>query len=124
MQSAFSRTSAWINTMSTSDPGSSDRGAKNPGPAERTAVADQGPAALPDDGGSAAIFALPDPAVIARLANQFFAALPGNAPAPDNAGASVPAGATTGALPAASSLPPSSLAGVTPLTPAIPNVPS
>jgi cysteine desulfurase / selenocysteine lyase len=110
--------------MSTSDPGSSDRGANNPGSAERTAVADPGSAALPDDGGSAAIFPLPDPAVIARLANQFFAALPGNAPAPDNVGASVPAPATTGALPAASSLPPSSLAGITPLTPAIPTAPS
>ena len=35
--------------------------------------------ALADDRGSAAMFALPDPSVIARLANEFFAALPSNA---------------------------------------------
>src|SRR5450631_2827441 len=139
MRSAFSKTSVWINTMSTSDPGSRDPGSRDrgtrdpvasdlvrssPGTVERVAVADQGSAALPDDGSSAAMFALPDPAVIARLANEFFAALPVNVPAPDNVGASVPARATTGALPAASSLPTSSPAGVTPLTPALPNVPS
>jgi cysteine desulfurase / selenocysteine lyase len=44
---------------------------------------------------SAAMASLPDPAVIARLANEFFAALP-------NVGASVPARATTGDVPAVS----------------------
>jgi cysteine desulfurase/selenocysteine lyase len=44
---------------------------------------------------SAAMASLPDPAAIARLANEFFAALP-------NVGASVPARATTGDVPAVS----------------------
>ena len=87
--------------MSTSDPGSSDPGsrdrgtrdlvASSPGTVERVAVADQGSAAVPDDGSSVAMFALPDPAVIARLANEFFAALPGA----ENGGASAPACAYT-----------------------------
>ena len=47
---------------------------------------------------SVAMLALPDPAVIARLANEFFAALPGNA-TPENVGASAPGRATTSAVP-------------------------
>ncbi len=41
---------------------------------------------------SVATVSLPDPSVIARLANEFFAALPGNATAPDSVGAAMPAG--------------------------------
>ena len=100
--------------MSTSDPGS-DRSA------ERAAPVDQG-TALADDRGSAAMFALPDPSVIARLANEFFAALPSNAAAPENVGASAPARATTGDVPAISSFVPAPV-GVTAPTPAIPSVP-
>jgi len=55
--------------MSTSDPGTSDRAP------ERTAPADQDSTALADHHGSAAMFTLSDPAVIARLANEFFSAL-------------------------------------------------
>jgi cysteine desulfurase / selenocysteine lyase len=109
MRSAFSKASAWINTMSTNDPGTSDRSP------------DQG-SALADDRGSAAMFALPDPSAIARLANEFFAALPLNAPVPENVGASAPARATTDAVPAVSSFVPAP-AGVTALTPTIPKVP-
>jgi cysteine desulfurase/selenocysteine lyase len=89
MQSAYSGTSAWINIMSTSDPGS----------AERAALADQESGALTNDGRSAAMASLPDPAVIARLANEFFAALPGNV-STENVGASAPARATAETLPA------------------------
>ena len=78
--------------------------------------------ALADDRGSAAMFALPDPSVIARLANEFFAALPASAAVPENAGASAPARATTGDVPAVSSFAPAP-AGVTALTATIPNVP-
>ena len=116
MQSAFSKASAWINTMSTSDPGS-DRGS-----GERSALADHDSGAPAADKGSATLLALPDPAVIARLANEFFAALPGSQAAPDNVGASVPARATTGDVPAVSSFP-GSPAGVTALTPTIPSIP-
>jgi cysteine desulfurase / selenocysteine lyase len=63
--------------MSTSDPGSSERSS-----AEKAAVADRGLSAVKDDSRSGAMFVPPDPAVIARLANEFFAALPGNATAP------------------------------------------
>ena len=73
--------------MSTNDPGTSDRSP------------DPGSTALADDRGSAAMFALPDPSVIARLANEFFAALPSNAAVPENVGASAPARATTGPVP-------------------------
>jgi len=49
---------------------------------------------------SAAMAALPDPAVIARLANEFFAALPGKPAPPDAAFTSAaPSGADTRALP-------------------------
>jgi hypothetical protein len=76
--------------MSTSDPAS----------AERPAIAsDQNSPALTDRNLSTAMASLPDPAVIARLANEFFAALPTNA-TPDNVGASVPARAAAGGLPA------------------------
>ena len=72
--------------MSTSDPAS----------AERSTPPDvQNSGGLTGDSLSAAMASLPDPAVIARLANEFFAALPANA-APDNVGASVPARATAG----------------------------
>ncbi len=69
------------------------------------------------------MLALPDPAVIARLANEFFAALPGSAVAPDNVGASVPARATTGSVPMVPSSLPSLPVGVTTLAPTIPGVP-
>ena len=95
--------------MSTNDPGTSDRSP------------DQG-TALADDRGSAAMFALPDPSVIARLANEFFAALPSNAAVSDNVGASAPARATTGEVPAVSSFV-AAPAGVTALGATIPNVP-
>jgi cysteine desulfurase / selenocysteine lyase len=109
MQSAFSKASAWINTMSTNDPGTSDRSP------------DQG-TTLADDRGSAAMFALPDPSVIARLANEFFAALPSNAAVPELGGASVPARATAGSVPAVSSFD-TAPAGVTALGATIPNAP-
>lgn len=95
--------------MSTNDPGTSDRSP------------DQG-TALADDRGSAAMFALPDPLVIARLANEFFAALPSNAAVPENVGASAPGRATAGDVPAASSFVPAP-AGGTAFTPPIPSVP-
>src|SRR6202162_533756 len=117
MRSVCSKVSAWINTMSTNDPSTSDRSP------ERVDPADQGSTALADDSGSAAMFALPDPAVIARLANEFFIALPGNATTPENVGASAPARATTGTL-AVPSFVPSLPAGVTALDPSIPNVPT
>jgi cysteine desulfurase/selenocysteine lyase len=104
--------------MSTSDPGTSDRRS-----ADRSALADQTAAAPMDDSGSAAMFALPDPAVIARLANEFFAALPGNAATPENVGASAPARVTAATLPAVPSFTSSSPVGVTALAPAIPNRP-
>ena len=110
MLSAFSKASAWINTMSTNDPGTSDRSP------------DPGSTAPADDRGSATMFALPDSSVIARLANEFFAALPSNAAVPENVGASAPARATTGPGPMVPSSPPAP-AGVTALTPTIPNVP-
>src|ERR1700693_4323640 len=100
MRSVCSKVSAWINTMSTNDPSTSDRSP------ERVDPADQGSTALADDHGSAAMFALPDPAVIARLANEFFAALPVNAAVPDNVGASVPARTPTGSAPAVSAFVP------------------
>ncbi len=74
--------------MSTNDPASAERTALSSAP-ETVALAGENP--------SPGMFALPDPAVIARLANEFFAALPGN---PENVGASVPARATAGDLPA------------------------
>ena len=110
MLSAFSKASAWINTMSTNDPGTSDRSP------------DPGSTAPADDRGSATMFALPDSSVIARLANEFFAALPSNAAVPENVGARAPARATTGPGPMVPSSPPAP-AGVTALTPTIPNVP-
>ena len=119
---AFSKASVWINIMSTSDPGTRDSGTRNRTSAER--APDEGSTAAADDTGSAPMFALPDPAVIARLANEFFAALPGNATTPDTVGASVPARATTGAVPAAPSLAESSPGGVIALDPAIPNIPT
>jgi cysteine desulfurase / selenocysteine lyase len=77
-----------------------------------------------DDSGSAAMFALPDPAVITRLANEFFAALPASVAAPENVGASAPARATAATLPAVPLFTPSSAVSVTALAPAIPNVPA
>ena len=81
--------------MNTSDPAS----------AERSTPPDvQNSGGLTGDSLSAAMASLPDPAVIARLANEFFAALPANA-APDNVGASAPARATAGGFPSIPSLP-------------------
>src|SRR5216684_6610496 len=106
MLSAFSRTSAWINTMSTSDPASAER----PAP-----VSAQDSGALMGDSLSAAVAHLPDPAVIARLANEFFAALPANA-APANVDASVPAGAGASRLPPVPS-PPTDVQALAPRLP-------
>jgi cysteine desulfurase / selenocysteine lyase len=97
--------------MSTNDPGTSDR------------PADPGSAAVADDHGSAAMFALPDPAVIARLANEFFAALPVSAAGQDNVGASAPARTTTDAVPALSSFA-TAPAGVAAVTPSVPDSPA
>ncbi len=85
--------------MSTSDPASAERS---------TPVPAQDSGALMGDSLSAAVAHLPDPAVIARLANEFFAALPANA-APANVDASVPGRAATGSLP-----------GVSPVVPSLP----
>ncbi len=74
--------------MSTNDPASAERPALSIAP-ETAVPAGENP--------SLGMFALPDPAVIARLANEFFASLTGN---PENVGASVPARATAGDLPA------------------------
>jgi cysteine desulfurase / selenocysteine lyase len=79
--------------MSTSDPAAAERPA--PAPAQ-----DSG--ALTDHGLSMA--SLPDPAVIARLANEFFAALPANAP-PERVGASVPTRGAASSLPGVPSPP-------------------
>src|ERR1700687_2255772 len=123
MLSAFSKAPVWINTMSTSDPGTTDPGTTDRRSAERVALADQGLGAPTDNVGSAAMFALPDPSVIARLANEFFAALPGSATTPENVGASAPARAAAGPLPAVPSFAQSPPAGVTALT-ATPDVPA
>ncbi len=72
--------------MSTSDPGTRD--IPTPAPAQNPA----GPRRW--DNVSAAMASLPDPAVIARLANEFFAALPGVAMLPDASGAPVPPAAS------------------------------
>ena len=83
--------------MSTSDPAS----------AERSTPPDvQNSGRRTGDTLSAAMASLPDPAVIARLANEFFAALPANA-APDDLGASAPARATAGGFPSIPSQVPS-----------------
>jgi cysteine desulfurase/selenocysteine lyase len=79
--------------MSTSDPASAERSAP---------VSTQNSGALTGDSLSAAMASLPDPAVIARLANEFFAALPANA-APAHVNASVPARASASDLPVVSS---------------------
>ena len=69
--------------MSTSDPASAERPAPD-------STQDSG--TLTPDNLSAVMVSLPDAAVIARLANEFFAALPGNATAPDSVRAAMPAG--------------------------------
>jgi cysteine desulfurase / selenocysteine lyase len=59
-------------------------------------------AALPDAVAHAPLpGGLPDPATLARLANEFFSALPGNAGAPDVAAGSGAVGGVASALPAA-----------------------
>ena len=86
--------------MSTSDPAS----------AERAALSQTSEAGAPTgETLSRGMFPLPDPAVITRLANEFFAALPGSA---ENVGASAPARATAGGLPVSPSLVPPSPAEV------------
>ena len=105
--------------MSTNDPGTTDRSP------ERTAPANQSSTALADDHGSAAMFALPDPSVIARLANEFFAALPASAATPENVGASAPARVTSGSAPMVPSFaPPSGVAALTPTIPSVPESPA
>jgi cysteine desulfurase/selenocysteine lyase len=78
--------------MSTSDPASAER---------PTPVSTKNSSGLTGDSPHAAMASLPDLAVIARLANEFFAALPANA-APGNVGASIPGPATTSNIPALS----------------------
>ncbi len=80
--------------MSTSDPASAERAAL---------LRDQHAEEPSREELSTAMVSLPDPAVIARLANEFFAALPVNAASP-GLDAAVPAGAARG-LPVVSSLP-------------------
>src|SRR6266852_4666268 len=106
MLSAFSRTSVWINTMSTNDPASAERS---------TLVPAQDSGELTGESLSAVMTSLPDPAVIARLANEFFAALPANV-APENVGASVPAGAGASRLPPVPS-PPTDVQALAPRLP-------
>src|SRR6185437_9171056 len=91
MQSECSRTSAWINTMSTSDPGTSERTS-----AERAALSQASDTGVhPSESLTLGTFALPDPAVITRLANEFFAALP----AAEHPGVSAPVPASSGGAP-------------------------
>jgi cysteine desulfurase / selenocysteine lyase len=97
--------------MSTNDPGTSDRSPGSGSPVQA------------DDRGSATMFALPDPSVIARLANEFFAALPANAVVPENVGASAPVRATTDAIPSVSSFAPSPASVAAP-TPSVPESPA
>ncbi|WP_028216528.1 family 2A encapsulin nanocompartment cargo protein cysteine desulfurase [Paraburkholderia oxyphila] len=60
------------------------------------------PAALPQAGAHAPLpGGLPDPATLARLANEFFSTLPGNAGAPEVAAGSGAVGGVPSALPAA-----------------------
>jgi cysteine desulfurase / selenocysteine lyase len=80
--------------MSTSDPASAERA-----PLSQASDAGVSQGERPSLG----TFALPDVAVITRLANEFFAALP----ATENIGASLPASATDASLPAAQSVVPS-----------------
>ncbi len=85
--------------MSTSDPGTSERRPAEPAALSQTADA----GATASENPSLGTFALPDPAVIARLANEFFAALPGSA-FPPNVDASALARATPGGAPVTPSL--------------------
>ena len=83
--------------MSTSDPGTSERTS-----AERAALSQASDTGVqPGESLSLGTFALPDPAVITRLANEFFAALP----AAENPGVSAPALARPGGVPAVPSPP-------------------
>src|SRR3954469_15146513 len=124
MQSECSRTSAWINTMSTSDPGTSERTS-----AKQTALSQASDTSVhPSESLSLGTFARLDPAVITRLANEFFAALP----AIENSGVNAPAPATDASLAVAPSIlqPPADVPGnlqafgqpfsVVPQSPAIP----
>jgi cysteine desulfurase/selenocysteine lyase len=95
--------------MSTSDPASVER---------PTPVPAQSSGALTGDSLSPAMASLPDPAVIARLANEFFAALPANV-APPGVGASVPARAASGNHPAVSPAVPSPSTNVLSETPGL-----
>ena len=82
--------------MSTSDPGTSERTS-----AERAALTQASDTGVqPSEGLSLGTFALPDPAVITRLANEFFAALP----AAENPGVSAAALARPGGVPAVPAL--------------------
>ena len=87
------------------------------------AAADPGSAAPADDRGSAAMFALPDPAVIARLANEFFAALPANAADSGKCGRERPRSCHHGPGVQRFRQFAAAPAGVTALAPTIPNVP-
>jgi cysteine desulfurase / selenocysteine lyase len=101
--------------MSTSDPGSSERRS-----AEKAALADRDLNAVQDDSRSGAMFAPPDTAVIARLANEFFAALPGSATAPalpSMPSIAPPGGAGLPAIPVAQP-------DATAFAPKIPDIPS
>jgi len=92
--------------MSTNDPASAERS---------TLVPAQDSGELTGESLSAVMTSLPDPAVIARLANEFFAALPANV-APENVGASVPAGAGASRLPPVPS-PPTDVQALAPRLP-------
>jgi cysteine desulfurase / selenocysteine lyase len=88
--------------MSTSDPGTSERR-----PVERAALSQASDTGVPTgESPSLGTFALPDPAVITRLANEFFAALPASTSL-QGLDASVPPRVTPGGVPAVPSVVPS-----------------
>ena len=82
--------------MSTSDPASADRPSLD---------SNQDSAAATPDNLSAVMVSLPDPAVIARLANEFLAALPAIATAPVGVSPNPPSGFTVSPFPVPPSLP-------------------
>ncbi len=85
--------------MSTNDPGTREPGTSERRSAERAALSKAPEATtVPAQNPSLGTFALPDAAVVTRLANEFFAALP----ATENVGATAPARASDASLPALS----------------------
>ena len=96
-----------INTTTTSDPVAADLTSRAPA-MDASALHAGAPhpgvqqAGVPEyEGLSAAVASPPDPALIAKLANEFFAALPGKSVPADAAGTPLPASANSPALPTA-----------------------